>query len=469
MTKKLKIAIDLDNTLINYESMFPVAASEEGIPSSIASKEDIKNYLSFMKDGHVRWPRIQGKLYGELIHQIYPDHSFLLALQALSQAHQLFLVSHKTKYSLCQRYKLIEEAEKWLNQHDIKSNFQEIHYFSTKEEKINWINQQSFDVIIDDLQEILSQLQTPIKIHFSQNIESPFIALNQWPNIVSLLSLMENKELSKISHRAFKSGQYIIKSFPKQQERFDREIFFLEKLKSEHGISFPLKKESIPPFIKTVFKEELKSLEYIDEKFCKLFLSFLQNVDKSLNIHFQATHAIASSDHYISLIEERFNPDFLKLFPKIHSLKESVFLCKKENLEFPSPSFSFPDLSKNNFMYDDDKLFLTDFESIGNDEPARMLLNAIHHLGHSINTEEITILSNAFIKHYGTDMKLKVQYLLDLNALDWILIGAKRALLTHDATLISELNNKIEYMINRRDQGKEYWSWNEDKIYFLYE
>lgn len=469
MTKKLKIAIDLDNTLINYESMLPFAAREEGIPSSITSKDDIKNYLSLIEDGHNRWLKIQGKLYGELIHQIYPDNPFLLALQTLSQNHQLFLVSHKTRHSLCQRYLLIEEADKWLNRYEMKSKFQEIHYFSTKEEKIDWINQQSFDVIIDDLQDILTKLQTPIKIHFSRNIESPFIALNRWPEIVSLLSLIEDKELFKISHRAFKSGQSVIKVFPRQQERFDREVFFLEQLKSEHGISFPQKIETISPFIKTILKKDLKSLEYLDEKFCQLFLSFIQTVDKSLNINFSATHAIVSSDHYISLIEERFNPEFLKILPLIHSLKDSVFKCKKENLEFSSPSFSFPDFSKNNFMFDGDKIFLTDFESIGNDEPARMLLNAIHHLGHTIKEEEITILSNAFIKQYGVDIKSKVQFLLDLNALDWILIGAKRALLTHDVTLINELNFKIEYMINRRDQGKEYWSWNEDKIYFLYE
>ena len=120
-------------------------------------------------------------------------------------------------------------------------------------------------------------------------------------------------------------------------------------------------------------------------------------------------------------------------------------------------------------MYDGDKLFLTDFESVGNDEPVRMLLNAIHHLGHSIDKNEVTILLNAFINHYGPETKLKVQSLLDLNALDWLLIGAKRACLTHDPLLIDELNKKTKHMIECRDQGKEYWSWNQDKIYFLNE
>lgn len=468
MATNLKIAIDLDNTLINYESVFPLAASEENLPSSISSKEDIKRYLSSSSDSHSVWLRIQGKVYGEFIHRITPDKSLLDALQTLYRNNELILVSHKTQVSFCQRYNLIQEAGNWLNRHRIHSFFHGIQYFPSKEEKMDWINNQSFDVVIDDLQDILEQLQTPIKIHFSQNTEGSFIALNQWSNIVSLLELIENKPLRKISHRTFRNGQSIIKYFPKLKERFDREVFFLDQLKYQSGIAYPHKADAISPFIKTVFKENLKSLEHIDERFCLIFISFLKDIEKNLKVNFQATHAITSYEQYINLIHERFDPDFQKIIPDITSLKESIFSRKRKTLNFIS-SFCFPDFSKHNFMYDGDKLFLTDFESVGNDEPVRMLLNAIHHLGHSIDKNEVTILLNAFINHYGPETKLKVQSLLDLNALDWLLIGAKRAIITLDPFLIDELNKKTKHMIECRDQGKEYWSWNQDKIYFLNE
>ena len=65
----MRIGIDLDNTIINYNSAFRIGALRMGHEKcrKCTTKNQVKLKILNGVDGQIKWERLQGKIYGEWI------------------------------------------------------------------------------------------------------------------------------------------------------------------------------------------------------------------------------------------------------------------------------------------------------------------------------------------------------------------------------------------------------------------
>lgn len=170
----LRIGLDFDNTIANYDQAFPEVARILGYETNnlnaTLNKRDLKLKLLKQPDGDTAWQKVQGLVYGKFIDlaSLYPG-VYEFVLRALASGHKIFIVSHKTELGHFDesRTSLRQAATTWLiNQKlvgdsDSKIKLQNIYYAETRDEKINKIVELQLDVFIDDLDEVLSDRSFP--------------------------------------------------------------------------------------------------------------------------------------------------------------------------------------------------------------------------------------------------------------------------------------------------------------------
>ena len=143
----MKIGIDFDNTIANYEFLFEKIAYQSGYLDKLKgrNKFQIKKILNKKK---FRWERLQGKIYGKYMSQakLFPYLARFL-FNAKAKNYKIYVVSHKTKYGHFDRakYDLREEAMKWMRANDFFDkkvlciNPKNIFFCNSQSEKIKKI------------------------------------------------------------------------------------------------------------------------------------------------------------------------------------------------------------------------------------------------------------------------------------------------------------------------------------------
>lgn len=97
----MRIGIDFDNTLIDYDRVFVAAAQERGLigPEVAGSKRAVRDAIRLLPDGEVTWQRLQGYVYGAGIGGAVPfDGAAEFLRRCTAQGVAVFIVSHKTRY-----------------------------------------------------------------------------------------------------------------------------------------------------------------------------------------------------------------------------------------------------------------------------------------------------------------------------------------------------------------------------------
>ena len=197
----LRIGLDFDNTIANYDQAFPEVARILGYETNnlkaTLNKRELKLELLKQSDGDTAWQKVQGLVYGKYIDlaSLYPGVCEFV-LRALASGHEIFIVSHKTELGHFDesRTPLRQAATTWLiNQNlvgdsDSKIKLQNIFYAETRDEKIDKIIELQLDVFIDDLDEVLSDKLFPRstkKILFgSADTTSPeILAMQSWREV----------------------------------------------------------------------------------------------------------------------------------------------------------------------------------------------------------------------------------------------------------------------------------------------
>lgn len=168
----LRIGLDFDNTIANYDKAFPEVARILGYKTEASTKRDLKLELLEQPDGDTAWQKVQGLVYGKYIDlaSLYPG-VYEFVLRALASQNQIFIVSHKTQLGHFDESNtpLREAATQWLKNKqlvggsDLNIEIQNVFYAETREEKINKITELNLDVFIDDLDEVLSDKSFPVR------------------------------------------------------------------------------------------------------------------------------------------------------------------------------------------------------------------------------------------------------------------------------------------------------------------
>lgn len=166
----MRIGIDLDNTIVCYDVLFSQLAIEAGlsIPVGGARKSLIREHFVAL-GRESEWTRLQGLAYGTRMLEAVPFPGVVeFVRDAQLAGHELFIVSHKTRFAIAgERIDLREAAVKWighyLNPHipvpfELEAN---LFFADRKDVKLDIICSLGLTAFIDDLQEILLHPKFP--------------------------------------------------------------------------------------------------------------------------------------------------------------------------------------------------------------------------------------------------------------------------------------------------------------------
>lgn len=198
----IKIGIDFDNTIVNYEDSFHQEAIKRKIfrknHKKKNSKSNLKNKLILGKKEE-EWTSIQGIVYGKKMFRAKPYKNSVKFINKYSnnKNFELFIVSHKTLHPIIgEKINLHKISKDWMLKNKIFKNKKNewikkhVFFLKTKEEKIKKIIELECDYFIDDLMEILKKLPKKIKaIHFDPYKKSTKPSLNSWHNAIKIMKI----------------------------------------------------------------------------------------------------------------------------------------------------------------------------------------------------------------------------------------------------------------------------------------
>jgi 2-hydroxy-3-keto-5-methylthiopentenyl-1-phosphate phosphatase len=160
----MRIGIDFDNTLVNYDKIFQSIAKKMGLQNTANPKDGIKSYLLTIPDGLKYWKEIQAVVYGEYIKDAYylPDFIDFCNFTRENDI-TLFIISYKTKYACTTkgRVSLHKAANDWIQN---KIDFfprENIYFELTMKNKIARIKSLNLDFYFDDLISVFKHRSFP--------------------------------------------------------------------------------------------------------------------------------------------------------------------------------------------------------------------------------------------------------------------------------------------------------------------
>jgi hypothetical protein len=147
----MKLGIDFDNTIANYDHSFEEYARTNSIilHGNETPKISVRKALGKKTGGNLDWTRLQGEVYGSKMSDAQPNEGFVAFLEeCLSRAWQVVIISHRTIYpAIGKPTNLHSVAFEWLKDHRIVSEDTLAHsqcfYETTLDSKIFRISQET--------------------------------------------------------------------------------------------------------------------------------------------------------------------------------------------------------------------------------------------------------------------------------------------------------------------------------------
>lgn len=227
-----RIGIDLDNTILFYESLFhSLARTESWIDDDCpvgksAIKENLKSRCGDDILGEQRWQQIQAWAYGKNIAGAEIEEGFLdFIRQARSRGDELFIVSHKTEFSEYDpAVNLRQHALDTLNQRGffrplpaqgLGFSPADVFFVSSLEEKNAKIAELELTHFIDDLPKVLLHPEFPAqtaRLWFSRSDREECRDLpcfRHWRRIGDLFALRHWLE------SVFPGRQFVVRDLPR--------------------------------------------------------------------------------------------------------------------------------------------------------------------------------------------------------------------------------------------------------------
>ena len=223
----IRIGLDFDNTIVNYDEVFKeIAIKLKIIPKNWkGSKAELRSYL-LKKNYENLWKKLQGLVYGKYMSKakVNPGFkNFLLKAKILKA--KVYIVSHKSIYGHYDKEKhlLRSAALKWIKKNKI-TLVEKIYFESTILEKVKKIEELKLDFFVDDLSLILEHKFFPKKtkkILYNKSLpkikNKKIILTNTWSRVKSVIFGHDNVDHLK------KYCEYIYK----------KKIIYLNKIKGQ--------------------------------------------------------------------------------------------------------------------------------------------------------------------------------------------------------------------------------------------
>jgi len=476
---KIKLAIDLDNTIINYDDLFYKAARNKlRIHSNIKNKENIKK-LIIKKYSEKKWTEIQSTVYSRKIFQAKIFPGFINEIKKLSKYCEIFIVSHKTLWPIYgKKINLHNKTKKFLKKKKIsfcKNSLikeENIFFETTKEKKIKRIKRLKPHYFIDDLESILKSIPKSVnKILFNNKKNDRFENLITWHQLNKFINKYQlylkslkkkygqNVKIIKEIQRGTNNYSLIIKI---SKELFYLKIFpndanSLKKNIKEFNFFTSLKKAKIsqiadPIYINLELNYSLYSftngtvISKPSYKNINQCIEFIRKIQKAKNYFFKysnqeslyATDYLRSIYSYSSNIDQRI----LKLKSKLNNKKMTNFLLNKvlpkwnlfkrtykndiKNSKIDKKEFilSPSDFTFKNTLTVKSKIFFCDFEYSGLDHPYKLVSDFICQPDINISSKKKIYALNKFQNFITFNHKM-FNLVLNITKFKWCLIILK--------------------------------------------
>ena len=215
----MRLGLDLDNTLVNYESAFARAAWDLGMIDEpwVGTKQALKSHLLKQANGDYTWKLLQGQVYSRyLTHARMVDGVPLFLHRCRLRGTVPWIVSHKTMYGHYDEggVPLRDAAMEWLekqgmfceNEYGIDRS--QVYFENTRLSKARKVDILGCTHFVDDLPEVFDEPTFPdsvIQIHYCRdfsNEQSPCgkrITSSSWHEIGNLLlGIMDEDEVLRL-------------------------------------------------------------------------------------------------------------------------------------------------------------------------------------------------------------------------------------------------------------------------------
>jgi len=163
---KLRIGLDVDNTLIDYSLAFALAAEKQGLKTK--SRNGLRRQLRISEDGERLWQKIQSWVYSEGLEYASLSLGALEVISTwVSQGHHVFLISHKKESQKSKESSAIsvrDLSRQFLSSQGLPPQLlgdQSLSYHPTRDSKVERIRSVTLDYFVDDLPEVLEHKLFP--------------------------------------------------------------------------------------------------------------------------------------------------------------------------------------------------------------------------------------------------------------------------------------------------------------------
>lgn len=197
----MRLGIDLDNTIINYDQLFALLAREQKLlpPQIRLTKQAIRDYLR-AQNREDRWTELQGIAYGSRIHDAVPFEGFEKFLSRCNAARvEWWIISHRTRWPyLGVPVDLHQAARQWLLGRGFLSEAEpdRLQLEVSRDAKLRCIREKQCDTFIDDLPELLCDPMFPENVRrilFDPGNHNPVRAeyerASSWTEVAVLLNI----------------------------------------------------------------------------------------------------------------------------------------------------------------------------------------------------------------------------------------------------------------------------------------
>lgn len=168
--RRLRIGIDLDNTLVSYEHLFLALAQEQGLvpPDVTLSRIQVRNRLR-AENREDLWTELQGEAYGPRMKDAVPfDGAAEFLARCKDAGATVFIVSHRTRHPYRGgKHDLHEAAIQWLEARGFVGRngsglpHANVLFKRTPGDKLTAIRALDCNHFVDDLPELLGDDRFP--------------------------------------------------------------------------------------------------------------------------------------------------------------------------------------------------------------------------------------------------------------------------------------------------------------------
>ena len=158
------LGTDFDNTVVDYEHVFPLVARDLGVevPTGM-EKKSLRDFVRTLSGGEVLWQKIQAAVYGDQMCEARLINGFSALVRSCQEKGiPLYIVSHKTRYAVQKPTEdLRAYALEWMENRGFFSKDRlglspdDVFFEDTREKKVDRIRSLGCTHFVDDMQEVL--------------------------------------------------------------------------------------------------------------------------------------------------------------------------------------------------------------------------------------------------------------------------------------------------------------------------